>query len=88
MALGAAVQAGMLEGSLPDLMVMDVWQAGLLRALATQQLRSQPEVASRILGDRDVDPRGAEVCNFCVFFPPVFFPFFLELFWVLPPPPS
>eukprot|EP00884_Botryococcus_braunii_P007549 jgi/Botrbrau1/16796/Bobra.150_2s0025.1 len=47
-ALGAAVQAGMLEGSLPDMMVMDVWQAGLLRALATHQLRSNPEAASKL----------------------------------------
>lgn len=50
-ALGAAVQAGMLEGTLGDLMVMDPLQAGLLRALAgrhtkaqQQQPPSEPEV--------------------------------------------
>jgi heat shock 70kDa protein 1/2/6/8 len=47
-ALGAAVQAGMLEGSLPDMMVMDIWQAGLIRALAAQQLRDNPGVASQL----------------------------------------
>jgi hypothetical protein len=29
-ALGAAVQAGILEGSVPDLMVMDIWQVWCL----------------------------------------------------------
>ena len=38
-ALGAAVHAGILEGSVADIMVMDIWQASLLRALAKQQLR-------------------------------------------------
>ena len=38
-ALGAAVQAGILEGSVANVMVMDIWQASLLRAFAGQQLR-------------------------------------------------
>ena len=38
-ALGAAVQAGILEGTVPDVMVMDVFQANLMRVLAGQQLR-------------------------------------------------
>ena len=38
-ALGAAVHAGILEGSVADVMVLDIWQASLLRALAKQQLR-------------------------------------------------
>lgn len=38
-ALGAAVQAGILEGTVPDVMVMDVFQAGLMRVLAGQQLQ-------------------------------------------------
>ncbi|GAB4820667.1 hypothetical protein N2152v2_007713 [Parachlorella kessleri] len=33
-ALGAAVQAGIYQGQVADLMVMDVWQASLMRALA------------------------------------------------------
>ncbi|KAK9810103.1 hypothetical protein WJX72_004949 [[Myrmecia] bisecta] len=40
-ALGAAVQAGILEGSISDMMVLDVWQATLMRALATQKLIEQ-----------------------------------------------
>jgi molecular chaperone DnaK len=35
-ALGAAVQAGVYQGSVGDLMVMDVWQASLMRAFAKQ----------------------------------------------------
>ena len=35
-ALGAAVQAGIFEGSVSNLMVMDVWQASLMRAYARQ----------------------------------------------------
>ena len=34
--MGAAVQAGIYEGAVSDLMVMDVWQASLMRAFATQ----------------------------------------------------
>ncbi len=33
------MHAGILEGSVADVMVMDIWQASLLRALAKQQLR-------------------------------------------------
>ncbi len=40
-ALGAAIQAGMLEGTLGDLMVMDPLQAGLLRALAGRRAKAQ-----------------------------------------------
>lgn len=43
-ALGAAIQAGMLEGTLGDLMVMDPLQAGLLRALASRHTQSQQMV--------------------------------------------
>ena len=38
-ALGAAVQAGILQGDVSDVMVMDIWQASLMRAFAEQQLR-------------------------------------------------
>jgi len=40
-ALGAAVQAGIYEGQASELMVMDVWQASLMRAFATQLEREQ-----------------------------------------------
>ena len=41
-ALGAAVQAGILQGDVADVMVMDIWQASLMRAFAEQQLRDAP----------------------------------------------
>ena len=41
-ALGAAVQAGVLEGTVGGGEVMDVWQATLLRALAEKQARPPP----------------------------------------------
>jgi heat shock 70kDa protein 1/2/6/8 len=44
-ALGAAVQAGIYEGQLSDLMVMDVWQASLMRAYA-QQVAAEQEAAA------------------------------------------
>ena len=53
-ALGAAVQAGILEGTVPDVMVMDVFQAGLMRVLAGQQLQ---EVESES-EDYELDPDG------------------------------
>lgn len=49
-ALGAAIQAGILEGQVTDVMVMDIWQASLLRALAQQRLSQGDEVARAILG--------------------------------------
>ncbi|KAK9832956.1 hypothetical protein WJX74_002754 [Apatococcus lobatus] len=45
-ALGAAIQAGMLEGTLGDLMVMDPLQAGLLRALASRHTQNQQMLGS------------------------------------------
>lgn len=52
MALGAAIQAGILEGQVSDVMVMDVWQASLMRALAQKQLRQDnPTAASMDLPD-------------------------------------
>eukprot|EP00951_Prasinocladus_malaysianus_P019498 scaffold157545_cov19-Prasinocladus_malaysianus.AAC.1 len=38
-AQGAAIQAGILDGQITDLFVMDVWQASLMRAFAEQQGR-------------------------------------------------
>ena len=37
-ALGAAVQAGIYEGSISGLAVMEVWQAALARAFAADRL--------------------------------------------------
>ena len=36
-AQGAAIQAGILDGQITNLFVMDVWQASLMRALAKHQ---------------------------------------------------
>lgn len=35
-ALGAAIQAGIYEGNVSDVMIMDIWQASLMRAYAAQ----------------------------------------------------
>ena len=45
-ALGAAVQAGILEGQVSDVMVMDVWQANMMRAFARQRLKQDEELAA------------------------------------------
>ena len=37
-AIGAAMQAGLYDGIVSGVMVMDIWQATLMRAFATQQL--------------------------------------------------
>ena len=43
MAIGAAVQAGLYDGTVSGVMVMDIWQATLMRAFATQQLGDPTE---------------------------------------------
>ena len=58
-ALGAALQAGVLEGSVSDVMVMDVWQAALMRALAKRQLREDTAAAQQVLGEEAVEGFGA-----------------------------
>ena len=45
-ALGAAVQAGIYEGNVSDVMVMDIWQASLMRAYATQLEKQQDLIES------------------------------------------
>ena len=47
-ALGAAVQAGILEGQISDVMVLDVWQANLMRALAQQRLQQDGDSAAAL----------------------------------------
>ena len=53
MALGAAVQAGIYEGQVSELMVMDVWQASLMRAFAAQLAGGGADA-----GDSDSDGEG------------------------------
>ena len=52
-ALGAAVQAGILEGQVSDVMVLDVWQASLMRAFAKQRLRQDQQLAAEAGLDPD-----------------------------------
>jgi len=49
-ALGAAIQAGLYEGSVSGLMVMDIWQATLMRAVATKKLKDDDDGARALLG--------------------------------------
>lgn len=58
-ALGAAVQAGILEGQVSDVMVLDVWQANLMRAFAKQRL--QEDLAASTAPDDDDDAFSEEV---------------------------
>ena len=53
MALGAAVQAGIYDGQVSDLMVIDVWQASLMRAFARQVEKERAQQAG--------EQEGAEV---------------------------
>lgn len=57
-ALGAAVQAGIYEGQLSDLMVMDVWQASLMRAYA-RQVAAEQEAAAAAAAGEEVKSGGA-----------------------------
>ena len=60
------MHAGILEGSVADIMVMDIWQASLLRALAKQQLRdaasSLDEAVETVPEERaaEVEDQGAD----------------------------
>lgn len=57
-ALGAAVQAGIYEGTVPGVTVMDVWQAALARAFAADRLAkghdSEPDSDSDFDENEDV----------------------------------
>ncbi|DBA67062.1 TPA: hypothetical protein ACH3X2_001393 [Trebouxia sp. C0005] len=55
-ALGAAVQAGILEGQVSDVMVLDVWQANLMRAFARQRLQQD----ERLAAEAGLDPNQLE----------------------------
>lgn len=62
-ALGAAVQAGMIDGSMGDLVVMDIWQAGLMRAFADKALKDQRKAAAAEAGGDtapSADPEGGD----------------------------
>ncbi|PRW56291.1 molecular chaperone [Chlorella sorokiniana] len=56
-ALGAAVQAGIFEGEVSELMVMDVWQATLMRAFATKLAQEQGELGE---GDEEEPASGSD----------------------------
>lgn len=50
-ALGGAVQAGILEGTVDEGEVVDVWQAQLMRALATARLQEEGTLEQTLDGD-------------------------------------
>ncbi|KAG2495678.1 hypothetical protein HYH03_006278 [Edaphochlamys debaryana] len=62
-ALGAAVQAGILQGEISNLMVMDQWQASLMRALAKMQLRSDPRVRDRVEQTYSLEDEGEDAAD-------------------------
>lgn len=54
-------QAGILQGEISNLMVMDQWQASLMRALAKLQLRSDPRVRQKLEQQYDLEEGGEEL---------------------------
>lgn len=54
------LQAGILQGQVDSLMVMDQWQASLMRALAQLQLKSSPEVRQRVEEQFDMEDDPAQ----------------------------
>lgn len=56
-ALGAAIQAGIYEGNVSDLMIMDVWQASLMRAYASKIESSRDEDQEFTGDDEDKNSR-------------------------------
>lgn len=48
-------QAGILQGDVSSLMVMDQWQASLMRALAQLQLKRNPAARSRVKQQFDME---------------------------------
>jgi molecular chaperone DnaK len=57
-ALGAAIQAGILQGEVQDMMVMEQWQASLMRALAQMQLKSNPKAKQMVEQQYDLEGLG------------------------------
>lgn len=49
------MQAGILQGDVADVMVMDIWQASLMRAFAKQQLRETDSAADEMESSTDDD---------------------------------
>lgn len=52
-ASGAAVYAGVLSGHIEDLMVLDVWQAALMRAYAKKELKENAAAREALFGTGD-----------------------------------
>ncbi|GIL87150.1 hypothetical protein Vretimale_14267 [Volvox reticuliferus] len=55
--------AGILQGEISNLMVMDQWQASLMRALAKLQLQSDPRVKQRLEQQYSLEDKGESVVN-------------------------
>lgn len=60
-ASGAAVYAGVLSGHISELMVMDVWQAALMRALAENELKTNQDTREAVFGDEDEPDTDSDV---------------------------
>ena len=63
-ALGAAVQAGIYQGQVADLMVMDVWQASLMRALAQHMEQQRQAQQGGGLGQPGHSAGGGRLADF------------------------
>lgn len=69
-ATGAAVYAGVLSGHIEDLMVLDVWQAALMRAFAKSELKNNAATREALFGaddqsTTDSDYDGTEISDSC-----------------------
>lgn len=60
MVLPVAVQAGILQGEVDSLMVMEQWQASLMRALAQLQLKNDPKARAQVEEKFDIEEEGEE----------------------------
>lgn len=54
------VQAGILQGEVDSLMVMEQWQASLMRALAQMQLKNSPKARAQVQEKFDMEENEAE----------------------------
>lgn len=59
-ATGAAVYAGVLSGHIEDLMVLDVWQAALMRAYAKSELKNNAATREALFGADDQSTTDSE----------------------------
>ena len=61
--MGAAIQAGMLEDETSDVLVVDVWKAALMRAVAEKEMRGNEELSERFQPSVDEGVEADEVAE-------------------------